>query len=75
MRKLASNLLPPEWWIKVLIIVLILPVLYLSADDGDYDRDQDGDDYRDDDADDEQSLYSLQVQPHGASLEKFLTHF
>ena len=25
MRKLASNLLPPEWWIEVLITVLIMP--------------------------------------------------
>ena len=73
MRKLASNLLPPEKWIEVLITVLIMPgmmTLIMLIMMGDADADN-----RDGDAGDEQSLYSLQVPPHGASLEEFLTHF
>ena len=48
-----------------------------DADNADYDGgDADVDNsHRDGDAGDEQSLSSLQVPPHGASLEKFLTHF
>ena len=75
MRKLASNLLPPEWWIEVLITVLIMPgmmtlIMLIMMGDADVDNS-----HRDDDAGDEQSLSSLQVPPHGASLEEFLTHF